>query len=1498
MSLAADIAQALGQRETVIPAPHVNKNGRSSEPQHNVKRAVDIYLPLDGTGDHFAGARYWGHARNSDSPDPRFYFFQVMCLMMEVHSFGSVRPKASIDTEPRSYWFAVATTVFQIYDPKASRANTLKELVIADNMFDETYHAHVKASSELYSEFMKLAKAPVPRKKKGDDLNSLIELVNVASNVQLMDWSVYDKVRMTVLPDSSPVMEGLQQCENAWFSIVQSKKSMAAAAKKPADGSKPSPTVGDFANYLMSKHTPVEGETNQVHPKVTFTSTTIYNDDHSKVCGMYVRFLIRDPDSNPGKFYEKLMDNLAKRNKRKAQKSQRSFDTTEMFPAYKRFYNTLHPAGDHTRLDTYVNCAKRLNPALFIGQESKTYKELSLADFKNPIHIYNLFTPQQAMLDMSNQEDSSILCRATIWWDEQTKTASYPPANVAPTFVYHPDAIYWYSEQYIGLSYQMFPHIDSKNDLIAAIVAGDNLDRFVDENDVLERHERKYRTIFDERDEFIENNWNIPRSIIDSTTFVPYRTYNAYVHQAYLFELVKRRIDSEFPSHAEITLKQIQALGVKWRQASFEDVYATRVDEKIMALQFGEMPYSEMLRHIGADESIQTRAKQYERYAKLCQESQRACNETFINLWQTEGNIDSLPVPDTIKTILKWYEQHRNRLPHMTRQFVMYDPQLGIFGNSTIKMIDMYATMGRLLQPMIAVLVEGLCSAYRWSPKQLAFNIILYGGMGNGKSMHTITVPQELNFIPGSITTYTSETAAASTTQKQVYDEIQMRDETPEALVNPEVAKKFPDFVNQEKVKLTARQVSKKVFVNAQGDDGEAIRLARIIHSDHYSSMLTITNAELSAQNPYSTRLHRMTMAKSDTTAAKLTGPLDKKAYSDAQMNLHIGHFLMVAVWKCIQCGGMYEPNMQLFSDISGVVIDILEAERAISRDFIERRLEIMMAYALVCVVRFAIHCCYDMPGGENYEQPFDASQVRNVQRYMYCTTEIIVWTWTALVSNFIEEKNSIMLCAAMKSAGLMDWPDDGDTYYYYERDLKNSIPWRLQDNPDFKAIRGVESNGDEKLVNINYITLEGTLDQIAGQIAAQTNYRLNVSDIRGIINQLKTHRVELAHGGYRPQPRASFAAWHKFTDVANGVKNSDSGMSNMPPEYRMRTGEGITPRTRDDVPCFERGTGMMAIDDCDLATHHRLYIMPFIANMFRSQIVIDALRVAITCKTTSVGKYLVGIPSSGISTQLKVMQLSQEEIDEHVRRGDLINHWDENGDWTGDKDIPMQERSIPLSVGIGIERRGIVSSSSSIFYTMVPNVPTLEKDKETWKADAVRSMSKMKVLRTIYDDLDVQSALQQHVRIGLPLTQTIATPKQIVSRMETYCKAYKLPFQGDLDYPHSSMADYYDNRAVWRGTQSSMRGSLEAYRQLQSKFSAPAAREASVATRIQKRNREERDESDKISLTVRVPALAPPAPTARPQRAEKPSKPRGRPKKARGPTEELPRALQELDKF
>ncbi len=1362
---------------------------------------MDLYVRLDGNGAHFREAQKWSQERFGRTADPEMFMFKTGLLMCEASSMalmGSMRPVADRVSEPKAYADAVRLSgLARFRSLKKDEQRVLQRLVTCDRRFDMRFNHDVDCEYErlkIEGEPGKgRAKKPAqaaqaaPAAAAAAGFDALMQALVVPQ----LNWAPHVTPNDTLHIDTFRQVSSVERADpTPLWRVAQEFVPDAPEAPEPRNGGAPKPYTGPV-NSLMAK--------------VTFTVTSMpyAPGGGSGIAGMYVRFLIHDEQLNPGAFVEKVIDNCDKREHAAITGGdKRAFGGfREMFPAYARFFTSQHhPAGKGMKQRTWFEHVIKLRPELLDG-DGITLRSLEMtvqpSSERNAFHPCNVLTPERACAVAMDGGCDATLMRDELWYNPRTRVASFPAPERAVTYVYRYDQPFWYSPNEIGLMEHMFPHVDVDGDFLATLAAGGNVKRFLqarrygeeEEDDDAGAHEP--RGPFHEIRDMLRTTSVIERSVLESKSLVSYHTNNEFVHQAAAAEVIQTRVAQFKPSHAEQTYREVQELVTR---------YGNHWRYRIPSNPEGD--------------DLRLRVSEYDIYVEVLEKAQLACTKNFVALWQLDGDLDALPVPEAIRALLKWYRDNRgSKLPNMTRDFVMWDHELGIFGNSMLRSLKLYSCVALILQPIVCLLAEGLFSCYRWAPRELSFNMILHGRYDTGKSFAAITTLLRYTTIEGTVEQYTNATPAADTTQRHVYDMIIACDETMPWKVSKAEADKVPAMVNQEKVKLTSHHTDKKVYAKERGPVGEDVRWARTVHTDHFVSMVEITNATVESTEALTSRYHRLVVAAPQVPARLMVGEMDTVLKDHARIYLRINQFLSAGSYKLIQCGGMLEPDMKLFDDLSNRVIDYLCLKKAIDRASGSRGLEIMRPYAIQCIIHQAIHCVFDMPSSPHYRKEFDPSMLRDMQPFMYATVEIVWWCWTALASGWIDVNNGIVLRAMCVAASTRDfkWDTSMTAYEHYERDTLHAIPWRTHANPAVVngpggaggAAAGGAGGGvlrgaarfdpDARLVDLQYLELRGVnYKQFIGRVVSHTSPRLDEHVVEGIVKVLSNQHVAYPKGGMKPQPAGQFAEWHKYKvvptpDAPQGSKRilaEGEDVTLMPAAYRQFNADTSVARTVNDVPLMCEGSSGTVIDLSDIG-HRVVYFMPQLLASFSNDKIKDALRYATVHKTMRPGKILLGFPSEKDSTQLQIEPLPQEEIiDQLVVDYDKEDGWDEQGNWTDTSIMPEHMRGISRNVGILFNQRTGISKTDAKLITTAPMVPLRDGEYDAWKQKITRATANMQTTQYVSTHLDDDSARRRHLACGRPLDEPVRTQKWIEDEFKAAADRLRRPWTADMDYP------------------------------------------------------------------------------------------------------------------
>lgn len=1404
-----EIAALYGHRSGILTtAPYAATRGVNSDPEENVRYACWIVLPIprkdDGKNDapFFPGARAWSQMRLFKVAHSLVFFFQFLLLLAEkCNREGSVRPvhgRASGEQHYQSVCELVARQRLGHLTDKR-QITALRTAVKCDHYYDPQFLKDVEAAEERVREDVKRKAAAKGKRKKPDEPAEEPTFMVHPEEPQF-------EVREVEMPMQKPRPKcGAEG--TSWLKLLKFDRRrtlrLEVSDECKAAYVKSLPHLGYDIAYAYKKGKIIcrmmqavvqneeEAHAEGLQEKVRFTVTPMpRKDDPNDIACLVCTFIFRDPNIDPSAFFNKILDNLHDRQERMraGPGAQRQKATTvEMFPEYTSCFHTHHPAGNLTSSEVYFRCAMAIRsdlasvPGADMGRLYRKHM-MNIFDPNNPLHVRNLLTIERAVIAM--REAGADPGTRDTWWNLYNKRVQYP--EHARTYKFHPQQVFWKHPRLIAMSDQYFPHINAQSDFLSCLLSGGSFERFLKEdreNEARDEAQVEFELSREAQEivGYMEQMWAVDKSLVNASNLVPYETGNELVYRAAERDRFYKRVRAEYPSHYAATLKRVQELVAHYGIKNWRD-------------------------HLTAEEKERIRA--CERYNLMVKKTQDACMQIFSSLCQLDGEVDHLPVPAPIRAILRWYStQHEIRFPNVTREFIMYDPHLRFFGNSMLRSLKLFGCVAQALQPLICLLWEAMFSAYYWNPGKLASNILASGRHDTGKTFLGITVPKMMS-IEGTIEEFTSSTPAANTTKRHKYDLILCSDEVSQHKVSEKEALKNPDRVNEDKMILSTKQLGKNVFVNMIGPDGQNVRWNELVTTDHHCARFEATNAIVQKENPLMSRYFHIVVPQSRIPAREFTKKSKLAALQeDTVVNFQIAQFLSALTYKGMQVGALLPaPELDIFYDISNKVIDFLVAKSAI-KDTGARPLEVMEPYMVQLINRMAIHYTFDLPSSPYYRKKFELSMLQHVQYYQYATVEMCWWIWTAMAAQWVDDKNTNVIMAVRRMA-CAKWIDEFSAYGNYEIDINNEIPWRLRRNPNYNPDRCPK--GDEWLVDINYITLTGTLEKIAHEIADYTNPSLDYTDVIGALKHMQNTPVSMPAGGYKHQPRETFSKWHKYVVlpkwdndgklVAEGVKHVD--MQSLASQYLLDEDDnGGTKRDERHVPKMGAGTTAHVVDMSDLYSEKKLHIMPHVDSCFRNSLIIKALISATMCGSFPEGKMLLGYPDDADPMQMQVFECDDAKKEHFMNLFDAQYGWRFNRQtnsleygWTTmgsqwirmpeGEHVPSEYRTPSRREGITFPRRGAIDDKDRIILSTVPLAPCTEEDRSRKIARVEAEISQMNQLAETIADLDAYSATARHMACGRPLDEPVRTPQWILQQYQVACAKIPRATHAGVNYP------------------------------------------------------------------------------------------------------------------
>lgn len=1083
--------------------------------------------------------------------------------------------------------------------------------------------------------------------------------------------------------------------------------------------------------------------------KMTITEIPHYQDPNV-IMGLMINFVIRDPAINPGAFYCEAVQNLQARAARRQGGRGIVLGKPEMFPEYETHMLSFLPAGNMTTMQTYAHCVEAFYPGFaqqYFGSQGGFISRMNVRHDRRE-HLYNLLTPEFAIQHLKLAGGCPVtLGKATDWIDRQRGVLSFP--EDVQTWKPPHMATFWFNPKYAGFMNHYFPFVNMDSDFLRALCSGVYMADFL--SGASDASSQKQSRM----EEILTQDMLVLKKDIENQRSLGYETSNDLIFENRECQVIYSHINEYYPElHYADTLKAVQDLftqhGVRWRHF--------------------------------LDDDLRKRVEECELYNTILKTAQEARMKKFCTIIRLHDSPDMQRISDSIKNMIRWYQKvHESKLPHMTRPYVAIDPQLDAFGNTTLQQLFIFTGYAKILQPMICILSEGLFSCYDAFQEELSYHQMIHGRYDVGKTHTAIKMLRVFSTIPGTITETSLATKASDTTHKHSYDEIVATDECPDWMANEAEAKKNPELVNKEKVKMTRGQLVQKTFVWSELPSGRRLRWNEDVTTDHKKAYVYVTNLPVEPKKALSSRTHRFIMKQPNVSPAEMKGYVGEASKNDAKMWLHINQFLSALSKKLAAVGGILpEVEMDLFDDISTRVIKYLQGKNAIGHDAGQRSLEIMKPYLRQIIYKMAIRYAFDFEWSENFERKFELEHLQAIQPFLYVTVSQIWFVWTACASEWINDDYCNVL-RAMLIETRCQWQEGDTPYSIYERDVGDKIKFRTYENRFYdKAAPGDSELPLNKFyIDLNYMVLEGTEDNIAQRVSQHTNPRMEPDQIKGIFKRLSEMQKVPDRGGYAPQLKGTFAVWHKYDKEGHeGKKKIDPSC---PLIYMQNNDVQGEPRGEDDVPTLGEGATLSIVDRSDL-NKKKLYFMPNVSHYFRQEMILEALRYATLCGSTPEGKILLGFTARDNTTRLEVQPLPRRALDTYLKIRDEEMGFTLRRDRSWKSDDPD---AVSRQDGIVFNRCAAFSDVEAMIATAVPFAPKPVGDN-SWKSVYEQDAEAMSKPLQIIRDLDLYSATRQHMRCGRPLDEPVRTPQWI--KQKTGNKSLGVDYPKDITRKRSTM--------------------------------------------------------------------------------------------------------------
>jgi hypothetical protein len=491
--------------------------------------------------------------------------------------------------------------------------------------------------------------------------------------------------------------------------------------------------------------------------------------------------------------------------------------------------------------------------------------------------------------------------------------------------------------------------------------------------------------------------------------------------------------------------------------------------------------------------------KTYEAYCVAIRDGTTACMQKFCATVQLHGNTNDLPVSPAVKAAIEWLKEYQKTHETISVKREIYDPELDIYSNHIIGLVTMYAKLGKVLHPHFLLLMHFLFSTYRRGKDGLSFNVLIYGGRGDGKS--ELTKYLESIGIRGTFTAIGRTTGAADETDTQIHDEIRMVDEQDQAIMASKPSGQDQKVVLKKQIAMTDKRLTLKESSFIQVPGHGKMRASKLVNTAQEYTEVSFSNIVPDEKNAIMDRYHRSLLVRSDIPFEEMAYNVDESQKTIVRELFSTMQFQTMMIIKAMDTFAIpcRTPFMGIHDGIMARMTDALRTWGVISANdggLGRYGTRVRHAVYIMAVERAAI-CTWHIPGATHYGKKYDHSQLIDCAPFLYVTPKMTLRAVTTLASEIVKvEYNSILQAVA---AYILNKPYDTTKTpldYFFEDEL---YPIKKEANPNYDRLS--QGNKHKQLADLNYVEINYPLKDVAYMISERTkNPHINANEVMGIL--------------------------------------------------------------------------------------------------------------------------------------------------------------------------------------------------------------------------------------------------------------------------------------------------------------------------------------------------------------------------------------------------------------
>jgi hypothetical protein len=726
--------------------------------------------------------------------------------------------------------------------------------------------------------------------------------------------------------------------------------------------------------------------------------------------------------------------------------------------------------------------------------------------------------------------------------------------------------------------------------------------------------------------------------------------------------------------------------------------------------------------------------EQYNEYCNAMEEMRNSGLQKHCSIWGTDGMVKNKALFPSVICAISYIADFlsKSETKLVTCWCPYLDEDLSIWGNNIMKVMLLLRQGRTIIKcdiPLIAMALNSTFDKHREG--EVRFNFGLCGPAEAGKTYPLFSFMNNCQIF-GTTIHIRSQSERAGNIDGHIGPGIVLIDEPEKWILDSKQEDKYYERVQEFKDVLTSGQRSRTVLTMVEVD-GQQMRVPKHLLTKDSRVYAICSNQARDKSSAITSRFCLYTISKPvkppelyHFDAAQLSG--DSKEY------FKLNQGLAIEVYHAIIEGVIPDIDMWLFNMVTVRCFTIWRKWNVVETTKGDRARQILRAFVRHQIIIKAIVSCRHMPGGALYNVPYSPEDIYKIGPYCVCTLEIIYASIHLLASEIIDEDCGNVIRAMCKNCSY-----DISKSAYVNYTLQRSV-----DDIPFKVIekKNLQENGttvkDKWLLDLNYLTIEGTKEQIAMKTSRFTDPPLSDSQVSAV---LKT----LCEKSFPPVDETCYVI---------ETKNRLEQFVYLKEPCYVNDEQVIVDEETYKKPCHS----IIAAEYSTMGRRGALHFCPALVDLLDIGVIDRGFYLATMCSTFPKQKAIKGLVNKDEPDLFRVAVWNQK----------FINDWVEKID----EDSPDVE--IKRSEGISITtKEKLTEMEQDILLNVTVNPSRKDHDSTYWKYIEKRSID-----YRVVNDWETEAAKRVAFKCGVRINENTGLipyydEKRLRKDYETYCRLH-----------------------------------------------------------------------------------------------------------------------------